>query len=538
MAMPPTPEFPVTWEPATDASLFWMRDVLHHPEPIGPLAGDMLQLVFEDGVNAALASYRFPWRSRRRYFNGYSYSAVEPTGTSAEIALERVRTAADGMGQAWLGDWLPEVQGHLAFWQGFDLDGASRQALQIHLEETVARCRRLGEVHFLASLPGMLATSEFEDLYADLVGSGLEAHFLLQGLSTKLQEMGRDLEQLARLAGEEEAVRRILSASPPTEMASRLAAMPAGSPFATAFHQFLTEYGQRSANGWEVDRPSWIEDPGPLLATLRSALASAPRPPAPGAAERERAVQTVLQRVQGDPRAERFSHLLQAARVSAVIKEDHNFWIDFAAPYQVRRVLQAWGRRLAADGTLAAPEDVFWLTLAELRESAAAPVGSFRRQAQADRRRADTARFAAVMPPPVLGTPPAGPLPDNPLTRAMTRVFGGRSRPPADDMLHGVAASAGVVRGPVRILRAPEEADRLRPGEILVARTTSPSWTPLFRMAAGVITDVGGVLSHSAVVAREYGIPAVVAVGSATLWLHDGQQVEVDGSAGTVRLLL
>jgi phosphoenolpyruvate synthase/pyruvate phosphate dikinase len=105
------------------------------------------------------------------------------------------------------------------------------------------------------------------------------------------------------------------------------------------------------------------------------------------------------------------------------------------------------------------------------------------------------------------------------------------------DVLQGNAGSPGKVSGPARIIRSLDQAGRLAPGDILVAETTAPPWTPLFATAAAVVTDVGGVLSHCAVVAREYGIPAVVGAGRATELIQDGQLIEVNGDQGVVRLV-
>jgi len=121
---------------------------------------------------------------------------------------------------------------------------------------------------------------------------------------------------------------------------------------------------------------------------------------------------------------------------------------------------------------------------------------------------------------------------------AIGKFFGGP--PPATEepgIIRGNAGSPGRARGPARVVRSLAEADRLRPGDVLVAETTAPPWTPLFASAAAIVTDTGGILSHCAVVAREYGIPAVVGTGSATARISDGQLLEVDGGAGLVRVL-
>ena len=143
------------------------------------------------------------------------------------------------------------------------------------------------------------------------------------------------------------------------------------------------------------------------------------------------------------------------------------------------------------------------------------------------------------MPPPVLGTPPSGPPPQDPVGRAIMKMFGGPPPTESDvpSELRGNAGSPGLVRGTARVIRSLADADRLQPGDVLVAEFTAPPWTPLFATASAVVTDAGGILSHCAVVAREYGIPAVVGTGRATATIRDGQQVEVDGGAGLVRLL-
>ena len=104
------------------------------------------------------------------------------------------------------------------------------------------------------------------------------------------------------------------------------------------------------------------------------------------------------------------------------------------------------------------------------------------------------------------------------------------------DVLRGIGAGGGQVTATARVLHGPEDFERLQPGDVLVAVTTTPAWTPLFAKAAAVVTDIGGPLSHSSIVAREYGIPAVMGVAAATRRIRSGQSVTVDGSAGEVRL--
>ena len=138
----------------------------------------------------------------------------------------------------------------------------------------------------------------------------------------------------------------------------------------------------------------------------------------------------------------------------------------------------------------------------------------------------------------MLGSLPPGPPPDDPISRAVIKMFGGRpTESESADVLYGMAGSPGLARGRVRVVRSLAEGESLEAGEILVAPTTAPPWTPLFARAAGIVTDAGGILSHCAVVAREYSIPAVVGAKRATTVLRDGQLVEVDGTNGRIHIV-
>jgi pyruvate,water dikinase len=228
-----------------------------------------------------------------------------------------------------------------------------------------------------------------------------------------------------------------------------------------------------------------------------------------------------------------FEALLGAAQSCSFLQEDHNHWIDQRGLHEVRQVSLAVGRRLVEAGKLASSDDVFLFTVPELRELASGTASGID---TAGKRRAEMARWATITPPSLVGTD-YGPPPDNPITRAIGRMFGAPPQASDDNVIRGNAGSRGKVSGIARVINTIDEADRLGVGEILVAPTTSPPWTPLFGIAAAVVTDTGGALSHCAVVCREYGIPAVVGTQVATSRIRDGQPVEVDGDEGAVRLL-
>jgi pyruvate,water dikinase len=224
-----------------------------------------------------------------------------------------------------------------------------------------------------------------------------------------------------------------------------------------------------------------------------------------------------------------FKHAMRVAQQRTVLIEDHNFYIDQQGPAASREVCMALGTKLASRGVIDKPEDVFYLKESEIRAAMAG--GSKPHQAQVMERSAERERWMRVLPPASIGSAPPFFPPQ------LQQFFGPVSNEPMEaGAFKGVAGSQGVIRGTARLILTLDDIDRLAPGEILVTYATAPPWTPAFAIAGGIVTDIGGTLSHCAVVAREYGIPAVVGTRVATATIQDGQLITVDGTNGIVRL--
>jgi pyruvate,water dikinase len=215
------------------------------------------------------------------------------------------------------------------------------------------------------------------------------------------------------------------------------------------------------------------------------------------------------------------SHLLRSVRTYLPLREHPKFLLVQVLD-AVRPVLLEAGVVLAARGVLDTPADVWFLTLPELRTALDRPPPDLRARvtARRDRHGADARR-----------TPPRVMTSDGEIVSA--QVQGERTPPGA---LGGQAVSAGVVEGPARVMRRLDDPP-VQPGEILVAPFTDPGWTPLFVAAAGLVTEVGGLMTHGSLVAREYGLPAVVGVERATARIVSGQRLRVNGDVGYVELL-
>ena len=557
-AIPAPPDFPVTWEHPDDERGFWTVDRLHWPDPQPIILVDLMP---DNNINTAAAAYDLPIGFRARRVNTYLYSAMAPRplppeelaamGRRAEV---KIGAAVARLGELWEDEWLLEVRRQIAFWDAFDLPGATLPALLDHLDETVPRFERVWHVHFMVAIPFLLALSQFDELYRDLFGGddALGAYKLLQGIDNKTVESGREQWKLSRTVLASPAVRRVFEELAAADVVPALEQSDAGRAFLADLDAYLAVYGARGDKFSTLVEPAWIEDPTPVIKNLKDFITQPERDleaeRAELAAERRRAVAAARAKLASypGPVVEEFEAALAAAKVATVLSEDHGYWIDYSATYRARRILLEFGRRFAEAGLLGHADDVVHLTLAEIRETASSlrsretppSLPTIDRRGLVAERKAEIAHFRAVQAPPALGTPPAGAPPDDPIMRAMGKFFGTPPQPSIEPgALKGHAGSAGRVRGTARIIRSLADAARLGRGEILVAETTAPPWTPLFATAAAVVTATGGVLSHCAVVAREYAIPAVVGVGIATTAISDGQLVEVDGDAGIVRIL-
>jgi pyruvate,water dikinase len=299
------------------------------------------------------------------------------------------------------------------------------------------------------------------------------------------------------------------------------------------FHQYLHDFGYML---YDLDFAHHVpaDDPAPVLDTLKLYLGGHGTNPytrqRESAERREQAVLAMQKRLKG-LRLKWFNKYLASAQKYAPLREDGLAEIGLAYPL-IRQILLQLGNRFVQHTAIPAADEIFWLThdevlLTATRLDAGESVESLAEKIP--QRKAEHRAALSVRPPMML---------------PQMKVFGfdlmslkdKRGRRNRGNVIKGVAASPGVASGTARILHGPEDFGQMKPGDILVAPITTPAWTPLFAMASAVVTDIGGPLSHGSIVAREYGIPAVLGTSVATHRIQDGQTVTVDGSAGTVTL--
>jgi pyruvate,water dikinase len=352
------------------------------------------------------------------------------------------------------------------------------------------------------------------------------------GASQELDQMIAAIDRDAR------AVRLLESKDDPGEVLANLRALDGGT--GAAVSTYLELVGYRLLDGFDISNPYALELPDALLRAIRAALAGT----ASQASDLERRIADVRSQVPADHRSE-FDALLEEARLTYRIRDERGVFSDIWASGLMRRAALAAGRRLAARGRIHAAEHFVDASLDEMRALLAGGGPSADELAgRAEYRATHTAKDA----PAVLGPPPPPPPDLSALPPACGRVmaaafitlgavFGSSEAAHEERVLRGLAASRGVYEGPARRVSHPSEFDRIVRGDVLVTESTSEAFNILLPLLGAIVTDSGGLLSHSAIVAREYGIPGVVGTREATERIADGVRVRVDGDAGEVTVL-
>jgi phosphohistidine swiveling domain-containing protein len=534
---PGTDAFPFEWLEAADAELSWEWDDMHMPFALSPLAGDYVKVIGE-GFAYRYQRLELPMQILCRVWNGYAFFASrfgDPGESSEHFDARDVaarRSVIPITGDYWREHALHELPELYAAVDGVPVETLTLDELAAAWELAWGRISRAWRIHFFAITGAYQALNDLVDLYESVVpgaspGEGLR---LVQGGIAELHEVERGLEQLGQLAARDLALRDWLLAAE-NQTLPKLAALPNGATLVAAITEFLARHGHLGQGFDDLALPSWGEEPGLLLSELAKRL----RQPAADAADRvarlaaeaDRLADGVRARLASKPeRLAAFEQALAYARDIGPITEAHNYWIDRMAQATLRRFVRRVGQRLVEADVIEAPDGIFFLGRAEVPELLRVPEN---RRSVVRQRRDLHARQRASEPPQALGQPPE--------ESSDSRFDVTRTTSTEDGKLQGVGASAGLARGPARVTLSTADFGRVQAGDIIVCPSSNPSWVPLFAIAAGLVTNTGGVLSHAAVVAREFGLPAVVGAGDATTRIADGRMVELDGTSGEVRLL-
>ncbi len=532
----------------------WVKDTVHWSGPMTPAGASILLPVAESSFTKMSAEFGLPLETLRfRSFGGEVYSQeIEPGGKhnpgspppwwAGALAfrllppLRRIARAAseampklEAYPRAWEESWREACTRRIDKARAADLAGLNEEDLLGHLHHLIHELLAPHMlIHFQLMLPDMVALHELAVCCKERLGwDTAQVLELVAGLSTTATLPAAQLAEIAARV-DDATVARGLDAVRATSAGPLLEA-------------WLALWGLRSID-LDPGSPTVAEHDHLVLGLLRQ-----PRP-ARGqrTASREAAVARARAALQGDDRT-RFDAALSAAERAHPQREDNVLYTQSLPLGLVRRALLEIGRRLVAAGTLRTPDDAAYLELEELRPALDHTLTGETASRRVHRRRAEATWVRAHPGPAFHGPAPVPPPSTRGLPFALRRLLEAllwevaleeTKVVPAsrERALAGVGASAGRYTGRVRVIRGEAELSRLEAGEVLVCPTTHSSWALAFARAGALVTDYGGMLSHPAIVAREYDIPAVVATGSATSTLVDGQSVTVDGSTGLVEL--
>jgi pyruvate,water dikinase len=304
--------------------------------------------------------------------------------------------------------------------------------------------------------------------------------------------------------------------------------------FYEQFNHHLIRFGHMI---YQLDfaHPLPVNDPAPLLETIKMYLGGGGMNPyerqQKSAQQREQVSQTALMRLKGVKRWA-FKTSLRIGQAMSQVREDALADIGLGYPL-LRRMFAELGQRFSLAGVLDQAEDIFWLKKEEIDAIVDGMDGNKSLTSYADRisqRKEEWMALKRITPPSMI------PMKEKYMGFKMDLYTAASESEQTASLLKGVPTSAGKVTAPARVLHGSQDFHQMQPGEVLVAGTTTPAWTPLFAMASAVVTDIGGPLTHGSIVAREYGIPAVMGTGVATRRIHTGQRITVDGDLGTVTL--
>jgi pyruvate, water dikinase len=564
-----------------EESRFWFQDAVHYPEPHFPFDVVSLDSTVTGLSQASARLFAVPTSLglEQRVLGGYTY--LSPNSITDAATIARRTELFTARGGHYYGSWeeldrrwrgkveaeiaelaaltvptLSDVEDEALVTQARGVGSA--HALLVAYDRMIEGFDRVGQYHFELVNLGYgaylalyeLCRQEFPDISDQAIAK------MVSGIDVVALRPDDELRRLANRAVELGVADEVSSAEGERQLVSALAGTDAGERWLADYRKakdpwFCFSHG----NGLYHHHRSWIDNPSFPIAMIGSYVARVQagedvrRPQEAVLAERDR--------ITGEYRAllpkrlrDAFDEQLALARTVFPHIEDHNFYIDHWAHTVLWNKVREFGSLLSEHAFLGDAEDVFFLRHEEVRlaleevrlqwsSGAGVPRGPAYWPPIVERRRRIHAALRRWTPPPALGqTPEAVTEPVTimhwGITTERVQAWLETSESTVADTMSGIAGSPGVVEGAARVILDVEQLGEVQDGEILVAAFTSTSWTPVFGRIAAAVTDAGGVMCHAAIVAREYGLPAVLGTGSATKRFATGDLLRVDGDHGVV----
>ena len=565
----------------TDEHRFWFWNSMHFPLPM-----PAFDVICIDSPYQAVGS----WQNRvfavppamgidYRIVNGYVYISGNPVTDPAKIAerAEFFQKRAGYYFENWTelyGKWRSKMEALIFELEELEVPelpeyesdeiafGEDRNTSFYELLDAYGRAMRLGDLmwqhHFEFLLLGYGAYATFADFCKSNLPDIPDQHIaqMVAGIDVLLFKPDAELRRLARVAIETGVDDAFADGRTPDEVDAILSQTESGREWLADLNKVKDPwFNMATGDGLYHYYRSWIDDPSIPYAALTghiSALKAGQkidRPTEEIQRERDR-LATEYESLLDAEATQPFHELLGLSRTVFPYVEEHKFFCDYWFLTRWWNKIREFGALLAQHQFLEDGEDIFHLGRYEVASAldeltltwatGGRALGPQHWPPIVSKRKELLAKLAEWVPPPALGVTPEA------VTDPMTIMLWGVTTERVHEWarqtdggveLTGAAASPGIVEGPAHVIRSMEEIGDIRDGEILVCGSTSPAWAAIFSKITATVTDVGGVMSHAAIVCREYGLPAVVGTGRATAKIRTGQMIRVDGSAGTVTVL-
>ena len=532
---------------------YFSFDKMHAPRPLHPLSSDLVVAKLAVGFTRAQEEYDCPVVTGALTANHYFYLGFNPHPDKAVIEDRMTRymgfieRTVPFIGRRWSDEWFPLIRERNEAERDRDYSVMSDGEIFAYYFEMIRWMEQMWYIHGHINF-ALITGAALSDLYGKVMSpeDPTESYQILQGYHTRPVDSAHGLWKLSRVAKSNPVLHKAFDENKSSGLMKALEATDDGRSFLAQLDEYLYDFGWRSDAVYDLADVPWHEDPSiPLGNIARYVPMGDDNDPMIAFDEsvqrRERYTAAIRERLAGDPdKLAEFERLFDSAKYAYPLTEDHAFYIDQMGVVLMRRFVRILGQRLAARGCLEEGDDIFFLYDRDVRDAMANDTDHRNLVIE---RKARYELCEKLDPPPFLGTPPSPPKPgdfvDPFMDALVSRLLGVKATPEYEqdpNLIDGVAGSPGSYTGKARIVRSLEEAGELEDGEVMVCEMTLPSWVPMFTIAGAVVADVGGTMSHCAIVAREFGVPAVVGSVDGTMRIETGQIVTVDGTNGNVYL--
>jgi len=560
-------EFPVDWASETEKKLFWVYDDLHCPQPLSPMYFDIggWWMSCDHMFRRFGTPFAVDWTAKS--VNGYLYTTAIPQDPDFSVpAMEYGSTYTPRINLdpeypakigAYLGAVLPTYGLNFATWWRERLVPEMRRNLD-YLESKIFKADEIGlmewatiledaidihdrhwKIHWMLNFAQLSATLNLRAVVQEVRGKVDDA--LLGRLQNSAADRNWDaietLWKIKEKAKKDKKLAEAFASGTGMEIHAALSKIAEGKKLIEDVAAYQREFGWHAVWSHEFIFPSRYEEAGPVLDVIKGYIESDYDYPTAvkALADDIAAASKELLEGLGGEALEKMKAANDINLKMAPLTPDHHFYIDQGTNQHVRVVLICIGRKLVAEGVLDEPDDVIFLKYNELRYLLG-DLKNYDARSIVKKRRQERLESYKLRPADFIGTATESQLAFPYLNlwgfpEKLQRTEAGKGQ------VTGLAASPGVVEGVARVVMTIDEFDDVKPGDIMVCQMTNPAWTPLFAVISGIATDAGGVVSHPAVMAREFGIPAVIGTSVATLKIKTGDRIRVDGTKGLVEIL-